>query len=194
MLKKTITFDDLDGNPVTQDFYFNLTPQELAEMEFSVEGGMIGLLERIVEEKNSKVILDMFKEILSKAYGVRGADNIQFIKAPELWIHFTQTDAFSKLFLEMMSDANYAAEFFNGLMPKELQEKAKELDLRPIDHNAAVLPPTQEPAKDPEPWVTEDRDMTGEEMMRATQPQLVAAMKRKNERMMAAQREARQNG
>ena len=32
MLKKTITFEDLDGNLVTDDFYFHLSKAEIAEI------------------------------------------------------------------------------------------------------------------------------------------------------------------
>ena len=32
MIRKTITFHDIDGNVVTDDFYFNLTEAEMLEL------------------------------------------------------------------------------------------------------------------------------------------------------------------
>ena len=39
MYKKTITYEDFDGNKRTEDFYFNLTTAEVAKMEMGVTGG-----------------------------------------------------------------------------------------------------------------------------------------------------------
>lgn len=46
MYKKTITYTDYDGNERTEDFYFNLTKAEIAEMELSAEGGFDKLIEK----------------------------------------------------------------------------------------------------------------------------------------------------
>lgn len=54
MLKKTIDYTDYDGNKRTEDFYFNLTKAEVAEMELSTEGGLVKMLEKIVKEQNVK--------------------------------------------------------------------------------------------------------------------------------------------
>ena len=41
MLKKTIQFQDFNGNSRTEDFYFNLTQAEVTELELSVDGGLV---------------------------------------------------------------------------------------------------------------------------------------------------------
>ncbi len=40
MLKKTITYEDFDGNQVTEDHFFHLSKADLVEMEVSQKGGM----------------------------------------------------------------------------------------------------------------------------------------------------------
>lgn len=117
MLKKTITYEDYDGNKRTEDFYFNLSKAEIMEMELSVSGGMTQMLNRIVAEQDSEKIIKTFKEIILKAYGEKSPDGKRFIKSEELSTAFSQTEAFSQLFMELATDADAAAKFVNGIIP-----------------------------------------------------------------------------
>ena len=80
MLKKTITYTDYNGLSRTEDFFFNLTKAELLEWELGTEGGMQRLLEKIVAENDRVKIVNMFKEIVLKAYGVKSPDGKRFDK------------------------------------------------------------------------------------------------------------------
>jgi hypothetical protein len=117
MLKKTITYEDYDGNKRTEDFYFNLSKAEIMEMELSVSGGMTQMLNRIIAEQDSEKIIKTFKEIILKAYGEKSPDGKRFIKSEELSTAFSQTEAFSQLFMELATDADAAAKFVNGIIP-----------------------------------------------------------------------------
>ena len=117
MLKKTITYTDYDGNERTEDFYFNLTKAEVAEMEMSYTGGMEKMLRKIVAEKDSKRIVEVFKDLILRSYGEKSADGKRFIKNQELRDAFAQTEAYSELFMELASDAEAAAAFVNGILP-----------------------------------------------------------------------------
>ena len=117
MLVKKISYTDFDGNEREETHYFNLTRTEVVEMQWSTPGGLKALLDRIVEEQDIKEILDIIREILSKAYGVKSADGRRFDKDPALWVNFTQSLAFDELFMELMTNAGYAAEFMNGIVP-----------------------------------------------------------------------------
>jgi hypothetical protein len=125
MLRKTITYEDLDGNQLTEDFYFNLTAAEIAEMEMGKEGGFMDYLQRIVAAMDSVAIITTFKDILKSSYGVRSTDNKRFIKSDELWLEFMQSDAYSVLFLELITDADASAEFIRAIVPKDLEGKIK---------------------------------------------------------------------
>lgn len=117
MLKKTITYTDYDGNTRTEDFYFNLNKAEIAEMELSTNGGMEKMLTQIVNSQDGKRIMEVFKGIILKAYGVKTADGKRFEKSEEISKAFEQTEAYSELFMELVTDADKAAAFINGIIP-----------------------------------------------------------------------------
>lgn len=130
MIKETLTFTDYDGNERTEDFYFNLSKAEVIEMEMSTAGGVERMVKNIIAEKDGKRIVEIFKEIIGKAYGKKSADGRKFIKSPELTEDFMQTEAYSDLFLRLASDADYAAKFIRGILPeiKEEEETPKASD------------------------------------------------------------------
>lgn len=71
MLKKEITYEDFNGDTVTDALYFNLSTTELLEMETGVEGGMQKSIERIIEEQDVKKMIEEFKKILLMSFGQR---------------------------------------------------------------------------------------------------------------------------
>lgn len=119
MLKKNIKYADYDGNDRAEDFYFNLNKAEVIELQLGTVGGLTKTLEKIVQEKDTSRIIEYFKTIILKAYGEKSADGRRFIKSQELRDAFEQTEAYSELFMELASDAKMAAEFINGVLPKE---------------------------------------------------------------------------
>ena len=120
MLKKTVTYVDYNGVERTEDFYFNLSKAEVAEMELSVEGGFSKMLEEIVKSNDNVRIVELFKQMVLKAYGEKSADGKRFIKSKELSEAFYQTEAYSEIFMELALDEKAAAAFVNGIMPANL--------------------------------------------------------------------------
>ncbi len=117
MLKKTITYVDYDGNERTEDFYFNLSKAELIEIETSNNGGLSKMIEKLVAEQDMKRIVEIFKDIILKAYGEKSLDGKRFVKSAELRDSFEQTEAYSQLFMELATNAESAAAFVNGITP-----------------------------------------------------------------------------
>ena len=132
MLKKTITYKDYNGTERTEDFYFNLTQAEVTEMELSCEGGLGNMIRRIVAAQDTPSIVRVFKEILLKAYGVKSDDGRRFVKSPALSEEFSQTEAYSQLFMELATDADAAAAFVNGITPPEAQNGPAGKVLQPL--------------------------------------------------------------
>lgn len=126
MLKKTITYLDYDGNERTEDFYFNLTKAECMEMELSTAGGMQNMIQRIINERDQKKIVEIFKEIILRSYGEKSPDGKRFFKSPEIAAGFAATEAYSELFMELASDSDAAAKFINAVVP-ELPQNAEAL-------------------------------------------------------------------
>lgn len=121
MLKKTISYEDYDGNERKEDFYFNLTKAEITEMELSKAGGLQGTIKKIIDAQDKAQIVALFKELILKSYGEKSDDGRRFIKSEEISIAFTQTEAYSNLFMELATDENAAADFVNGIIPKDLK-------------------------------------------------------------------------
>jgi len=125
MLKKTITYTDFNGVERTEDFYFHITEAELADMEIDSEGGLEVKLQKIIDSKDIKKIKKYFQDIVFKAYGEKSEDGKRFIKNEELSKNFSYTQAYSDLWMELLTDEGAAAEFITGIMPRSIAEKAK---------------------------------------------------------------------
>lgn len=119
MLKKTITYKDYNDEERTEDFYFNLSKAEVTEMELSTEGGLGAKIERITKAKDVPAIIAFFKELILKAYGQKSPDGKRFIKSQALSEEFSQTEAYSNLFMELATNAEQASAFVNGIIPTE---------------------------------------------------------------------------
>ena len=124
MLKKTFTYTDYNGVERTEDHYFNLSKAELMEMELSTTGGLAEMINKIVAAQDAPAIVKVFKELVLKAYGQKSADGRRFIKSKELADEFSQTEAYSQLFMELATDADKAAEFINGIVPAKVAKQA----------------------------------------------------------------------
>ena len=138
MLKKTITYTDYDGNERTEDFYFNLTKAEVLEMEMSINGGMTKLIQRLVAEQDMERISKTFKDIVMKAYGEKSLDGKYFEKSYERSLRFTQTEAYSELFLELL-DPDKAAAFISAILPQDAVAQAAAANSAPKPANLVPL-------------------------------------------------------
>lgn len=121
MLKKVVEFTDYLGRPRKRECFFNLNKAEIYEKEYSVHGGLTGILKKIVETEDQPELIRIFKELLLQSYGEISGDGIEFIKSPELSRKFEQSAAYPVLFMELASNSKAAAEFVNGIMPSEFR-------------------------------------------------------------------------
>ena len=122
MLKKTITYTDYDGLERTEEFRFNLTKAELMDMELTTVGTFSKLMQKIIDEKDMVRLAKYFKELILKSYGVKSDDGKRFIKSPELSEAFSQTEAYSELYMELLGNSEYAVKFIKEVMPKDLDQ------------------------------------------------------------------------
>lgn len=117
MIKKTIKYVDYNGVERVEDHYFNLTKAELTEMQLGVKGGYDSYIEECVKNNDTESIIRIYKGILLKAYGIKSEDGRRFIKSEEISKEFSQTEAFSELFMELALDQEASKEFMRGLTP-----------------------------------------------------------------------------
>lgn len=173
MLKKTITFPDLDGISVTEDFWFNLNKGELATLALSRPGGGLeDYLQEIIKSEDNRAILAMFKEILALSVGRRKGSR-QFEKSDDITQDFVQSEAYSELLMELLSNPPYAVEFFNGILPPELVTRMEEVNL-----------PEEREYSDAEYLEMSDSEfirLVGNDPMTMTKRHLMLAFQRKNQ-------------
>ena len=128
MLKKTITYTDYNGVERTEDCYFNLTKAEIMEMEMSINGGLTEMIKQIVAAQDAPAIIKVFKELILTAYGEKSLDGKRFVKSKELSQAFSQTEAYSQIFMELATDADAAAKFINGVIPADTAKELAEME------------------------------------------------------------------
>lgn len=128
MLKKTVTYTDYNGNERTEDHYFNLNKAELMELEMSVDGGLTTMIKRISSALDGPSIMKVFKDILMKSYGVKSDDGRRFIKSEEISTAFSQTEAYSIIFMELITDADASAKFIEGIIPPDAAKELAKMD------------------------------------------------------------------
>ena len=120
MFVKKITYTDYDGNEREEEARFNLSKAELLEWELTTEGGMQNLLTKIVAEKDQVKIVEMFKKIILKSYGIKSPDGRRFIKVVDghaVVDDFVQTEAYSELIMELLTSPEAASEFVKKIVP-----------------------------------------------------------------------------
>jgi hypothetical protein len=156
VLKKTIRYKNFNDEEVEEDFFFHLSKAELVELEMSHQGGLSEALARIVAAEDAKSIVAEFKNIILTAYGKKSLDGRRFIKNQETRDEFTSTEAYSTLFMELVTNTNAAIEFINGIIPQDMAEEAAKV-VSTDDRALAVAPPPEEPK--PEPRIVSQREI-----------------------------------
>lgn len=176
MIKKTITFEDLDGKQVDEEWWFNLNKGDLVEL--SVGNDLADQIRTIANASDTgsvdaKSIIPAFKGIISMSVGKRV--NNRFMRSPEITAEFMGSEAYSELVFELLSDASKAAEFVNGLMPTDMLRQIENIQL-PADNvptTQDLLTMTDEQfyatvGENPRKW---SKDVTAIAMKRKTMPQ-----------------------
>lgn len=141
MLKKVIKFKDYDGKDTEVTAYFSFEPQEIMDLnlEYEKEGGLIGRLNALMEEKINgepprKPVVDFVSMMVEKSFGIRPKDD------PTLFLKYDENDRpYSKRFKQSLAYKTYVwalltgeeslEEFTKGVMPP-LPEGLKEEDAK----------------------------------------------------------------
>lgn len=118
MLVKNITYVDYNGVERTEPFYFNLTESEIMDMQLTTAGGLDQILQNIIDSKDMPELIRLFKKIIFLAYGEKTPDGRRLRKSEEISKAFSETEAYNKLYMELVRDDKKAAEFINAVIPK----------------------------------------------------------------------------
>lgn len=123
MLQKVIQFKNHEGKKVERVCYFNLMKSEIMELEMSTNGGLAEMISKIVEAQDAPQIIAVFKKLILLAYGEKDTDGEHFNKSEEISRRFSNSLAYSELFMELATNAEAAAAFVNGIIPQDQDSK-----------------------------------------------------------------------
>lgn len=130
MYIKEITFTNFNDEEITRKYYFYLSKSDIKTWNLEKNGGFLGRLERIQNTLDGAEIAEFIEELLSKSYGEKSDDGMRFMKEDNngrsLYKMFKETNAYDVLYNELTSDDKAAADFINGVLPKDVTKAMKE--------------------------------------------------------------------
>lgn len=134
MIKKTIRYEDLEGNEVEDDFYFHFNKLELTKLaaEYEKRGGIENYFMNLVKTQDAVALIDLVQDLVKGAYGKRSDDSRSFIKNELVLSEFTGREAYDNLVMELATNPTSLDEFIRGMSTNEVrrliqQESDKQL-------------------------------------------------------------------
>lgn len=133
MIKRTVTYKDFDGNPVSEDYCFHMMEADFVDLDFKYEeyGGLRGYLTQLVKDIQEKgenapkrPMYEFLKEMISVSVGKRVGN--RFDRSPEVKDRFFQTGAYSGFLIDLLKDPEGIPTFIDGITPEVSADKRKE--------------------------------------------------------------------
>lgn len=145
MLTHKITYEDFNGNTVTDTLYFNLNKIEIMEINAKHDGGLEKFLDQSLKTEDFKNLLSEFKTIILMSYGEKSEDGKRFVKSPELQKEFSQSLAFDELFTQFLTNEQFMSYFVMEVIPKDFAKQVEEMQKT---QTVQLPPPPEEPPKE----------------------------------------------
>lgn len=142
MYAKTIRFKDYEGVEREETHYFHLNKAELIEwVTMNGDYSLEAVLNKMIEKKNGKEIIAAMKDLIYRSYGEKSLDGRRFIKNEKVKEEFMESEAYSELFVELVTNAEEAAKFYNGIIPSEIADEIQ----KTLKENPAAVPESARP-------------------------------------------------
>lgn len=137
MLVKKIKYTDYNGVEREEDFYFHLNKAELTKW-LTTQGAYTidAVLQKMIDTENVRDMVNEFEFLILESYGEKSLDGKTFIKNEEIKNRFKNSEAYANLFMELVGDAQKAAEFFNKIIPADLASEVSRI----VNENPEGLP------------------------------------------------------
>lgn len=119
MLKKDVTYENFDGDTVTETFHFHLSKVALAKLQVS-EGGYEAYINRMMAARNAEQALNEIEKIVKLSIGEKSANGNRFIQNDEITNDFLASPAYEALFLDLCTSTDKQIEFITAVIPKGL--------------------------------------------------------------------------
>lgn len=122
MFEKKIRYTDYNNTIREETVRFNYNRAEITDLDLKLEGGLEAYVDKMMEEQDRSKIAEFFRELILGAYGEKSLDGKHFVKkAPDghlLRDDFEQTEAFSEVYMWLLSGTDAVVEFVNGIRPQ----------------------------------------------------------------------------
>lgn len=125
MYQRTIEYEDYNGNNRKETFFFNLSKHQIQDLEWRTPGGIENYMKRVIETLDGQKMADFFKWLIKESYGVKDLEGRRFMQSEEIFKAFEETPAYDILYMDLATNDKAAAEFINGIFPKEAVEAVK---------------------------------------------------------------------
>lgn len=126
MIKKTITYTDLNGAETTEDYYFHINKGEMMRMQLSEGMALDVKIDRLIQTRDYKEIVATIESFIDLSYGVRSENGKSFIKNPKQLELFKSSEAYSELVWSLYTDEDEMRDFIFGIFPSNLKEVTEE--------------------------------------------------------------------
>lgn len=176
MLKKDITYQNLDGQDVTETFYFQITKAEVIEKAAIKGEDYADRLRKLTVERDGAEIMREFKALLTESVGRR--EGQLFIKDESIRNQFLFSGAWDSFFLKLIESPDSGAKELQSIFPKDVQdqiakEAAGQTTELPVSGEIVDAAAPAQPGKDDEPaWFKEKREPTGQELRKMSKDEL----------------------
>ena len=126
MIKKTITYTDLNDAETTEDYYFHINKGEMMRMQLSEGMALDVKIDRLIQTRDYKEIVATIESFIDLSYGVRSENGKSFIKNSKQLELFKSSEAYSELVWSLYTDEDEMRDFIFGIFPSNLKEVTEE--------------------------------------------------------------------
>jgi arsenate reductase-like glutaredoxin family protein len=116
MFKKTLSYTNYNGVPVTETLYFNYTKPELLRLHQKYDTQDLSeKFQEIANTRDPNQMLPLIEDIIIGSYGEKSSDGKAFMKSSEIASKFENSIAYAELFETLLTNENELIAFVNGL-------------------------------------------------------------------------------
>lgn len=117
MYVRKIKFKNFYGDTIEREFTFNLNQSQLLELEVESGGSVRKLITDVIEKNKAEDVVNFVKTIVKASYGVISDDGLYFDKTEEVWNRFYMSNAYDKLFMELINSEEELVRFISETIP-----------------------------------------------------------------------------
>lgn len=116
MFKQTVTYENFNGEEVTEDLYFHLNKLEMTRLNFKYDNNIEKYAQNASKDEDGTKMLNFMTDLMLTSFGKKAADGGKFDKSPEIKKDFEYGAAFAELFSMILDDPSLAERFASNLM------------------------------------------------------------------------------